>query len=110
MQVFINPGSGAVQNGSKEQSEINVKQFIADLGINGNYEFVKVEDDGRHTYKVWDENHNHEIEMPAIPLENVRYLGVEGQRIFDFPRLYVDGSSWVWKYALNVCFNDEVSD
>jgi hypothetical protein len=110
MQVLINPGSGPVQNGSKEQSEINIKQFIADLEINGNYEFVKVEDDGRHTYKVWNETHSHEIDMPAIPLENVRYLGTDGQKIFDFPRLFVDGSSFVWKYALNVCFNDEGVD
>jgi len=107
MQVLINPGSGAVQNGSKEQSEMNLKQFLSDLGIKANYEFVKVEDDGRHSYKVWNETHTHEIEMPAIPLENVRYLGAEGQNIFNFPRLYVDGSSWVWKYALSVCFNPE---
>jgi hypothetical protein len=107
MNILINPGSGSVENGSKEQSEMNIKQFISDLGINGKYEFVRIEKDGRHTYNVWDDNYQHEIEMPAIPLENVRYLGSEGQKIFDFPRLYVDGSSWAWKYALNVCFNDD---
>jgi hypothetical protein len=40
-------------------------------------------------------------------LEKVRYLDSENQDIFNFPRLYVDGSSWVWKYALNVCFNQD---
>jgi hypothetical protein len=32
----------------------------------------------------------------------VRYLGIPGQNIWDFPRLFVDGSSWVWKFAIAV--------
>lgn len=109
VNVIINPGSGAVKAGTVEQSEINIKAFIEDLMVeNVQYEFVKVLDDGRHLYKVWNDEHSHEIEMPALPLENVRYLGLENQNIFHFPRLYVDGSSWVWMYALNVSFrNDE---
>ena len=103
MEIIINPGAGKVENGSKEQSEINIKQFILDLGVECKFEFIKIDSDGRHRYNVWNDKANHEIDMPAIPLDNVRYLGLECQRIFNFPRLYVDGSSWVWKYALNVC-------
>ena len=106
MQVFINPGSGKVNEGTKEQSEINIKRFIEDLGIKCEYEFIRKEDDGRHLYKISNGEKSHEIEMPALELENVRYLG-EGQNIWHFPRLYVDGSSWVWKYALECCFNSD---
>jgi hypothetical protein len=107
-KVIINPGSGPVQSGTREQSEINIKAFIKDLRVeNIQYEFIKALTDGRHLYKIRNEKNSHEIEMPALPLEKVRYLDSENQDIFNFPRLYVDGSSWVWKYALNVCFNQD---
>ena len=45
-----------------------------------------------------------EVEMPGLPLADVRYMpdepGNGDQNPWDFPRLYVDGSSWLWKYAV----------
>ena len=38
--------------------------------------------------------------MPGISLEKVRFMGKEDENIWDFPRLYVDDESYVWKYAL----------
>jgi hypothetical protein len=107
MQILINPGSGPVQNGSKEQSEANIKQFITDLGIGCDYEFLQIEEDGRHTYRICNQSQSHEIQMPALPLENVRYMAEYGQKIFNFKRLYVDNSSWTWWYALGLCFNND---
>jgi|SRR5690606_24333210 len=107
MKVFINPGSGPCANGSKEQSEINIKQFIEDAKVECEYRFVEEQEDGRHLYILDNGKMEHEIEMPAIPLENVRYLDLEGQNIWDFPRLYVDGSSWVWMYAIEGLFEKE---
>lgn len=40
--------------------------------------------------------------MPGIALENVRYVGADDQNIWDFPRLYVEGSSWVWEFGVRV--------
>lgn len=106
--IAINPGSGVVESGSIEQSEINIKAFIDDLLVeNVQYEFIKIEENGRHSYRIFSDEISHEIDMPAIPLEEVRYLGVDGQNIWHYPRLYVDGSSLVWKYALNMCFRLE---
>jgi hypothetical protein len=30
----------------------------------------------------------------------LRFTGAADQNIWDFPRLYVNGSSWVWIYAV----------
>ena len=42
------------------------------------------------------------VEMPGLPLEQVRYMGHEGQNARDYPRLYVDGASWLWEFAVNI--------
>lgn len=37
--------------------------------------------------------------MPGLPLDKVRYVKGEKRSILEFPRLYVDGSSWIWYIA-----------
>jgi len=37
--------------------------------------------------------------MPGRPLREIRFTGAPGQDAWTTPRLYVDGSSWLWKYA-----------
>jgi len=44
--------------------------------------------------------------MPGLPLDLVRYTGENGQNIWNFPRLYLDDSSWVWKFAANILANE----
>ena len=39
---------------------------------------------------------------PGLALAGVRYLDQPGQNIWHFPRLYIDGDSWVWKYAVEI--------
>ena len=102
----INPGSGVVAEGSKEQSELNIKSFIEDLGVDAKYEFLEVLKDGRHDYRIWNDEYSHKINMPALSLDKVRYIQGTDQSIWDFPRLYVDGSSWIWCFALGMCFQD----
>lgn len=117
MKVIINPGSGPVPDASEAHAATNVTVFGDDLrraGIvvascsrtpdadygEGRFAFTLTTDDGRSI----------EIQMPGLPVEQVRFLGEDGQNIWDFPRLYVDGSSWVWKFALSVCQPDEGDD
>lgn len=107
MYVIINPGTGPV-DGEEGEAWNNMAQFVQDLEERG----IEVEgynkpeadsDDGRFLFNViLKEGITREVEMPGVPLENVRWLDREDQNIWDFPRLYVDGSSWVWKFALNV--------
>lgn len=105
--LFINPGSGPVRGATRENADENMKVFVQDLRDNGN-EIVDFEiqnnqepDDGRYVYGVHQaDGKTIEIEMPGLPVEQVRYVGEDNQNIWDFPRLYVDGSSWVWEFAL----------
>lgn len=111
MTVFINPGSGPVEGASVEYATTNMATFMGDLiaaghtveakGVAGN------EDDGRWPFVIKVDGVLHEIDMPGIPIANVRWMDEPEQNIWDFPRLYVDGSSWVWKYALGACERDE---
>jgi hypothetical protein len=103
MQVIINPGTGPVANSNLENATLNMEQFIKD-SIASRFERDEKEDygEGRYSFNVFSDDHpNHQInvQMPGLPLENVRYLGLDSQNIWHFPRLYVDHSSWVWMYA-----------
>lgn len=102
--ISINPGSGPV-NGelSWENAYENIKQYIKDCEIP--LHIVKsnhVPDEGRYLFVLRNDEYNFEteVEMPGLPLEKVRYVRAEGQNILEFPRLYVDGGSWIWNCSL----------
>jgi len=40
--------------------------------------------------------------MPGLPLDRVRYIGAPEQNAWRFPRLFVDGNSWLWEFALEI--------
>lgn len=103
MHVIINPGAGPVPGATLEHAEENLRHFLTDLG-GEHVHSVRIPDldeDGRFGFLIWQGQRCHEIEMPGLPIEHVRYLG-DGQNIWAYPRLYVDGGSWVWKFALGV--------
>jgi len=113
MTIIINPGSGPVSNATREDAEANMAVYIADLKADGHAKAVDLlpqpdapEDRGRWTFNITADKEVHEIEMPGLPIEQVRWIDLPEQNIWDFPRLYVDGSSWVWKYALVSTMND----
>ena len=99
MTFFINAGSGPV-DGNREDADRNMHAFLEDTDSDS-FEFLDVQDNGRFAYFLHKEEQAIEIEMPGLPLEEVRYLDKPDQNIYDFPRLYVDGSSFVWKYAMS---------
>lgn len=105
--VFMNPGSGPVPDATEENAWANLAQFGRDLQERGytvgEPRRVPSEDEaGRYSFLLPVNGVEHEIDMPGLPLEEVRWLDHESGNIWDFPRLYVDGSSWVWKYALQI--------
>lgn len=101
MSIIINPGTGPVEGTDRENADKNMVVFLKDSHTD-RFEFVREEGDGRYTYNVYKEGFNPvEVEMPGLPLEEVRYMKEEGQNIWHFPRLYVGGSSWVWFYAIS---------
>lgn len=98
--IVINPGSGPVANAEEYHAVENMKQFIVDAELPEACIRRKpaADCDGRFAFEVSLEHGNVEVLMPGIPLDEVRYMG-RHQNIWDFPRLYVDGSSWVWLFA-----------
>lgn len=120
MSLIINPGSGdasaytedpptlanawaamgAFARDVQEAHGVTVEQIL--IGADG--------EGGRWPFSMWmADGREIEVDMPGLPIERVRWVGGEDQNIWDFPRLYVDGSSWVWKFAVNQCqrFDDE---
>ena len=106
MPIFINPGSGPVDKATQKAAIQNMIHFIMDCNakfpLDWKYVRIPNEDygEGRFAFLVWIGNRCHEIQMPGLPLHKVRYMQEEGQNIWDFPRLYVDDSSWIWCFAL----------
>lgn len=99
--VFVNPGAGPLLvKTSPKHAETNVKVLAKDafprkkVAIQRRRDF---DSDGRYGFLV----NGTEVLMPGLPLEEVRWLRLPEQNIWDFPRLYIDGSSWVWYYAIN---------
>lgn len=129
--IPINPGSGPVLEGSPEAAAHNVERLFADAekAMGGEWAGVTVVPRGKKIVRTvdprtrepielpWDgrwwfdvtvdigedvEPVTFDIDMPGLPLDALRYTGAPGQDIWDYPRLYVDGSSWVWRYAIEV--------
>ncbi len=100
MNVLINPGSGPVgREVSWDNAYENIKAYIADCEIPMRIVSSQHEDDdGRYLFVLRNDEYDYqiEVEMPGLPLESVRYVKGDERNILDFPRLYVDGSSWIW--------------
>lgn len=108
MRVVINPGAGAVGRDADSLGHAydNMRRLLADAGIpDASYrrDPDAQEGDGRFTFLVTlgDPARDVSVAMPGLPLERVRFAGRQDQDPWDFPRLYVDGSSWLWLWAVD---------
>lgn len=107
IHVVINPGSGPVSEATRERAAASLAVFIEDLGLSGVASKERPEHDGggRFGFVLRLGERTTTIRMPGWPVERVRFLG-PGQNAWDFPRLYVDGSSWLWCFALTMAKRD----
>lgn len=109
MSIVINPGTGPVEGATLEHAKANMDVFCADLRAAGiiatTISRVEAGDDaGRFGYRLGTgDARTLDIEMPGLPLDQVRFIDADGQDIWDFPRLYVDGGSWIWMFAVVAC-------
>ncbi len=109
--VVINPGTGPVEGSTLDNAYTNMAALVRDAGWPGakcRRDPTRDVEGGRWPFLITcppnkDEPREWEllVDMPGIPLDEVRYTGEPGQNIWHFPRLYVDGSSCVWKFAVN---------
>jgi len=105
MPVVINPGTGPVADATEENAIENMEQFVLDSICADSFARDPGSDwnDGRFSFRVFYAvfpDKYIDVQMPGLPLEQVRYMSAEYQNPWHFPRLYVDGSSWLWYYAL----------
>lgn len=102
INVFLNHGSGLIADASLTNAEANIVCFVADCKVDGIAidRLPEIDERGRFGFRLTRNGVQHDVEMPGLPLEQVRYMDSPGQNIWHFPRLYVDGSSWIWKYGL----------
>jgi len=102
--IFVNPGTGPIEKADFLNATKNMEYFARDVGDDVNWtRGLHDLGDGRFQFSMWRKGFENDailIEMPGLPLEEVRYMKTEGQNIWNFPRLYVEGSSWVWHYAI----------
>ena len=106
--VFINPGTGPCIGTTRRNADANMRAFIRDMGLTGRVRWWREGpiDGGRYDYKIAlrsNPKRTVEVSMPGLPLDQVR-CSVEGkpapgEPLFP-PRLYVDGNSWFWEYAV----------
>lgn len=122
--IIVNPGAGPIDEpASPEAAAHNVDALLDDLralGYTATAEpligtLADTEEalamggtrystthDGRFPFRVTVNGYRHLVEMPGLALERVRFLGEPDQDVFAFPRLFVDGSSWLWRYAVPI--------
>jgi hypothetical protein len=120
MTLVINPGTVPVEHATAANAEVNMAQLVTDVAAAASdYTHVLTHrleandyGDGRFAFVVvfrrWNGLRAFEIQMPGLPLDRVNYGARDGDDPWDFPRLYVDDSSWLWKFAITACLpNDE---
>ena len=108
--VAINPGCFSCDGANEVHAAHNMIQYMKDSPMEGikarrspKDDYHRTDADGRFAWIVYHPDYPDcevEVQMPGWPLERVRYMQAEDQNIWDFPRLYVGGCSWVWCYGL----------
>lgn len=126
LTLHINPGSGPMLEASVPHATLNAASFMLDVAAllaSGDedapplqapdiLDHLNVERDasldygeGRYAYHLrWTGAPTPRecvVQMPGLPLAQVRYLRGAGMDPWQFPRLYVDGSSWLWCFAVS---------
>jgi hypothetical protein len=107
--VVINPGSGPVDGGSYEQAHANALELAREANVDPDNACCEwrvhvastaPEEDGRFAFELQNHGGDQRVDvlMPGLPLERVRFAA--GQNPFAFPRIYVDGNSWLWPFAV----------
>jgi len=108
MSIIINPGSGDVPDATEDAALDCIEHFVTDLKLSGVRWLREPREDkrGRFGFVLYDYRHPARItviQMPGLPLDKVRFMDGDA---WPFPRLYVNGSSWLWKFAINCALAD----
>jgi hypothetical protein len=104
MVIDLSPGLKSMEGAKELYANQNIAHLLEDANLKGvayRRDPSSDDGDGRFAYHLSCGEKEIKIDMPGLPLEQVRYVDGEDQNVLDFPRLYVDGSSWFWKFAVD---------
>lgn len=97
MPIIINPGTERLLETTEEDAHSNVRIMLRDIELEDGTTITpdpsKDYGDGRYCYILTRGERSCEVQMPGLPIGRMR-LGP-----WKSPRLYVDGSSWLWGLA-----------
>lgn len=100
--LILNPGTGPIAAARERDARHNVSALCRDLELRAPRisvdRHVTADTDGRYGYRLRRGIRSVTVEMPGLPLDRVR-MGLTDDA-WQFPRLYVDGSSWLWPFAI----------
>lgn len=102
--ILISPGSGPLNVHNRRHAEENVAAFVEELRLDG-VEWSLGELDkfsGRYVFTLRYCGRVLEGLMPGLPGAEVRFYNRPDQDIFSFPRLFLQGSSWCWIWAVQL--------
>ena len=115
MTVIINPGTGPIPDATLTQAFLCAEQLVADIAdkevrpsaqpfVSGaKYSRAPFRDaDGRYGFTFRAGDFSAVVDIPGIPVDRVRYLKLDGQNIWNYPRLYINESSFVWYYVVGL--------
>lgn len=101
-RVVLNPGTGPVPEATHDNAVACLNRFVADIGLDIAVTDCDLETTGRFRFALRQGERHCIVEMPGLPVEQVRYMRLPGQDPWDYPRLYVDGGSWLWCFGLGI--------
>lgn len=98
--AIINPGFGPVLRATKKQAMANMRHFVRQVNVPGleteDLRSPKGGDEGRYSWCIRLGNRHMVVDMPGVKLTMSRSWKM-GE-----PRIYVDGSSWQWPFAVEI--------
>jgi len=107
MHFTINPGSGDRDGATYENALEILRRFMDDLSKLYGYKDIRAttqsnrNSEGRFSWDVTYDGKTIELDIPGDDPAEVVAAGLGARR------LYVDGSSWFYPFALNICSPDE---
>lgn len=107
MRIIINPGTGKQESHSEDNATKAAQIFLEDLNIKDMHferTDTEVDDRGWYEFLFTKGDFNCKVDFPGIDPE----ITAKGEPWVS-PRIYVDGSSWLWGYGLGI-FTDKYKD
>ena len=102
--MIVNPGTSPMRDTSPKLAKAGIAQFVKDLHM----EDLKIkrdkkgDNDGWYGFMLKSEHAKVSVLMPGLPMSAMRWMPGDKESAWVFQRLYVDGGSWLWKFALEI--------